>query len=132
MRECKGFYTIPLHTETAPAVRKHPGTTVIGRVEGGKVGLVYANHEDGRALSVFRSPEEAEKFVAYGGKGSPEEGFRFRTLDHEELEVLLHIGDYRYVDMPEPWIGEDGCVDTFTAENFITLLKESLVKRGTA
>ncbi len=83
--------------------------------------------EKGRALIVFRSQEEAEKYRAATGKHPEEEGFRTAALDLEELGHVLEAHDCTHVAMPEPWTGDDsGGVDFFKAADFIGMLEESV------
>ncbi|MDP9477437.1 MAG: hypothetical protein M3R38_17430 [Actinomycetota bacterium] len=88
-------------------------------------GVATAEHQAGRALIVFRSQEEAEKYRSATGKHSKEEGFKTATLDLEELGHVLEEHGCTHVAMPEPWTGE-GEVDFFKAADFIGMLEESV------
>jgi len=79
--------------------------------------------EKGRALIVFRSQEEAEKYRAATGKHPEEEGFRTASLDLEELGHVLEAHGCTHVAMPEEWTGGKGGVDFFKAADFIGLLR---------
>jgi hypothetical protein len=81
---------------------------------------------DRRALIVFRSQEEAEKYRAATGKHPKEEGFRTATLDLEELGHILEQHECAFVAMPEPWTEDrSGGVDFFAASDFIGMLEGS-------
>ncbi len=80
--------------------------------------------EKGRALIVFRSQEEAEKYRSATGKHPKEEGFRTATLDLEELGHVLEEHGCTHVAMPEPWTDDlSGGVDFFAASDFIGMLR---------
>ena len=100
--------------------------TVIYRIdeEGDRLTAAVVEHEDGRAMTVFRSEEEAEKYRAATGNYPASEGFKAVCVGHEELADILEIHGCTHVAMPEPWIGE-GLVDFFKASDFIGMLEES-------
>ena len=81
-------------------------------------------HEDGRALIVFRSEEEAEKYRRHTGKQPEEEGFKPVAVDLEDLANIIRLHDCTHVAMPEPWTG-NGLVDFFAAGDFIGMFRES-------
>lgn len=101
--------------------------TVIYRMtpDGDGHAAAVADTEEGRALIVFRNEEEAEKYREYSGKYPASEGFKPVSLDHGALADVMKLHGCTHVAMPGPWVGGDGGVDTFTAENFIRLLEES-------
>ncbi len=88
-------------------------------------GVATVEHEGRRALLVFRSEEEAEKYRSATGKHPKEEGFRTATLGLEELGHILEEHECTHVAMPQPWDGE-GMVDFFTGPDFIAMLEESV------
>ncbi len=97
---------------------------IIYRLDRGVIAAAVVEHEDGRALCVFRSEEEAEKYRAATGNYPPEEGFKVLSANHKALATLLEVHDCSHVAMPEPW-GEGG-VDFFKAADFIGMLEESV------
>jgi hypothetical protein len=87
-------------------------------------GAATVEHEKGRALIVFRSEEEAEKYRRATGKHSEEEGFRTAALDLEELGHVLEAHECTLVAMPEPWTADrSGRVDFFAPSDFIGMLQ---------
>jgi len=78
--------------------------------------------EKGRALIVFRSEEEAEKYRASTGNHPEAEGWRAAALELEELGRVLEAHGCTHVAMPEEWTGE-GAVDFFAAGDFIGMLE---------
>ncbi len=103
----------------------HITPTVLYRMPGGKMTAAVVEHEEGRALIVFRSEEEAEKYRAATGNHPEGEGWRTATLDSEGLGHVLEAHGCTHVAMPEPWTGEGG-VDFFTGPDFIGMLEESV------
>ncbi len=102
-------------------------TVIMSDREGDETfGFVTAFEGEGRALVVFRGPEDAFAFQKQTGRYGPEEGCRVIGMDHEALDALLEREGIGYVAMPETWVGGDGRVDLFTADNFIRMLEESL------
>ncbi len=86
--------------------------------------------EKGRALIVFRSQEEAEKYRSATGKHPEEEGFRTATLDLEELGHVLEEHGCTHVAMPEPWTEDRSRgVDFFKASDLIGMLEGSAGER---
>ena len=79
---------------------------------------------EGRALVVFRSEEEAEKYRAATGKHPEASGFRAVCVDHEELAAFLEAHECTHVAMPEEWTGK-GNVEFFEASAFVGMLEES-------
>jgi hypothetical protein len=96
--------------------------TVLYRAGSGTLEAVTVRHEDGHALVVFRSEEEAEKFRAATGKFQ-EEDIKPVALDLEDLENVLKMHECTHVAMPEAW-GAGGA-DFFEAKDFIGMLEES-------
>ena len=88
-------------------------------------GAATVEHEGVRALIVFRSEEEAEKYCSATGKHPAEEGFRTANLDLEELGHVLEAHSCTHVAMPEPWT-EKGGVDFFEASAFLGMLRETV------
>ncbi len=87
--------------------------------------------EKGRALIVFRSQEEAEKYRSATGKHPEEEGFRTLALDLEELGHIIEEHGCTHVAMPEPWTDDlSGGVDFFAASDFIAMLEGSAGEAG--
>jgi len=101
----------------------HIRPTILCRMGRDTVEAVTVEGEDGRAMVVFRSEEEAEKFRSYTGLYPEAEGFRAVSVDHEQLAAFLEAHSCTLVGMPEPW-GEGG-VDRFEADVFIGMLEES-------
>jgi hypothetical protein len=81
--------------------------------------------DKGRALLVFRSEEEAEKYRSTTGNYPETEGFKAINVGYEELADLVEIHDCTHVAMPEPWTGKGG-VDFFKAADYVGMLRESL------
>lgn len=81
--------------------------------------------EKGRALIVFRSEKEAEKYRADTGNNPEEEGFKPVSVDSEDLANIIAMHSCTHVAMPEPWTGE-GNVDFFAADDFVGMLRESV------
>ena len=81
--------------------------------------------EKGRALIVFRSEEEAEKYRFDTGKHPASDGWGPAALDLEDLANVLEMHDCTHVAMPEEWISGEGGVDFFEAAAFIGMLQES-------
>jgi len=86
---------------------------------------VVEKPEKGRALIVFRSEEEAEKYRSDTGKHPASDGWGPAALDLEDLANVLEMPDCTHVAMPEEWIGGKGGVDFFEAAAFIGMLQES-------
>jgi hypothetical protein len=103
----------------------HITPTVLYRARGGKLATVTANTEEGRALVVFRSGEEAERYREHTGSYPEGEGFKPVCVDHKDLANILEMHGCTHVAMPEPWTGEGG-VDRFKAADFIAMLEESI------
>ena len=81
--------------------------------------------EIGKALIVFRSEEEAEKFRLDTGLCPASEGFKPVNLSGEEISGVLDMHGLSVVAMPEPWTGEESSgVDLFSREGFLELLEE--------
>lgn len=99
--------------------------TVIVRVEGDEFGVVTTGRAEEKALIVFRSPEEAQKYQKQAGEYQPSEGFKRARLGKEEIAAILETQGIANVAMPEPWVGGDGRVDLFTKENFLLFLKSA-------
>src|SRR5215212_2730294 len=98
--------------------------TILCRLERGTLATVTVDADDGRAMIVFRSEEEAERFRAATGQYPESEGFKPVALSHKHLEDVIRMLGCSHVAMPEPWAGEGG-VDRFEAEAFIGLLEQS-------
>ncbi len=82
--------------------------------------------EIGKALLVFRSEEEAEKFRLNTGLCPASEGFKPVNLSGEEISGVLDMHGLSVVAMPEPWTGEASSgVDLFSREGFLELLEAS-------
>src|SRR5215212_10738197 len=96
----------------------------VGRSRG-TLETVTANTEEGRALVVFRSEEEAERYREHTGSYPEAEGFKPVCVDHKDLANILEMHGCTHVAMPEPWTGENG-VDFFEASVFVGMLEESL------
>ncbi|MDP9476808.1 MAG: hypothetical protein M3R38_14170 [Actinomycetota bacterium] len=103
----------------------HITPTIIYRLDRGVIAAAVVEHEDGRALCVFRSEEEAERYRTSTGKYPESEGFKVVCANHEALKTLLELHGCTHVAMPEPWTGE-GEVDFFKAADFIGMLEESV------
>ncbi len=103
----------------------HITPTIIYRLDRGVIAAAVVEHEDGRALCVFRSEEEAEKYRTSTGKYPESEGFKMVCVNHEALKTLLELHGCTHVAMPEVWTGE-GNVDFFTGPDFIGMLEESV------
>ena len=86
---------------------------------------VVEKPEKGRALIVFRSEAEAEKYRFDMGKHPASDGWGPAALDLEDLANVLEMHDCTHVAMPEEWIGGEGGVDFFEAAAFIRMLQES-------
>jgi hypothetical protein len=102
--------------------------TVLYRMDRERMAAAVAEGPEGgdRALIVFRSEEEAEKYRAATGNHPDAEGWRPVALDLRELSDLLEIHGCPQVAMPEPWTGTGG-VDFFAAGDFIGMLEEAPV-----
>ncbi len=109
-------------TEAASRIR--PTVLVLDREGDETFGFVTAWEGEGKALIVFRGPEDAFGFQKHTGRYTPGEGFRVIGMDHQALEALLDKEGIEYVALPEPWTGK-GMVDLFEASNFIAMLEES-------
>jgi hypothetical protein len=72
---------------------------------------VVEKPEKGRALIVFRSEEEAEKYRSDTGKHPASDGWGPAALDLEDLANVLEMHDCTHVAMLEEWIGGKGGVD---------------------
>ena len=79
-----------------------------------------------RALIVFRSEEEAEKYRSDTGKHPAVEGWAPVALDLEDLANVLEWHGCTHVAMPGEWIGGAGGVDFFEASSFIGMLENSV------
>ncbi len=91
------------------------------------IGVLTAGEGDEEALMVFRSSEDAEAFVEYTGQYALAEGFKLVAVGHETIAALLEKRGIRWVAMPEPRpSGDDAGVDVFAAEDFISMLEQSL------
>jgi hypothetical protein len=98
--------------------------TILCRLDRGTLATVTVDADDGRAMIVFRSEEEAERFRAATGQYPESEGFKPVALSHKHLEDVIRMLGCSHVAMPEPWAGE-GSVDRFEAAAFIGMLEES-------
>src|SRR5215218_1610787 len=105
----------------------HIEPTVLCRVgrSRGTLEMVTVDADDGRALLVFRSEEEAERYREHTGSYPESEGFKPIRVDHKDLANIIEMHGCTHVDMPEPWTGEGG-VDRFEADVFVGMLEESL------
>ncbi len=110
---------------TEAAVRIRPTVLVLDREGDETLGFVTAFEGEGKALVVFRGPEDAFRFQAHAGRYTLEEGHVVIGMDHRALDALLAREGIGYVAMPERWTGE-GRVDLFTRGNFFALLEEGL------
>ncbi len=90
-----------------------PDTLITAVVEGPK----------GRALLVFRSEGEAEKYRAGTGNNPETEGWRPVALGLKELSEVIAMHGCSHVAMPEEWTGK-GPVDFFAAADFLAFLDE--------
>ena len=101
-------------------------TVIVRDREGDETfGFVTAFEGEGKALIVFRGPEDAFRFQEHTGRFAPGEGYRVIGMDHLALVALLEMEGIRYVVMPERWVGGVAGVDLFEAKNFIRMLEES-------
>jgi hypothetical protein len=81
------------------------------------------------ALVVFRSEEEVEKFRDYSGLHPASEGFEAVPVDEVGIARTCLRHGLERVCLPEHWTGTSG-VDFFDLEDFVVLLKESVVEDG--
>ena len=88
------------------------------------VAFASVGEGDRLALIVFRSADDAERFQRATGKHTAEQGFKRVGLNDVALAHVLEAGAYPLVVMPETWTG-DGGVDTFDADVFVDMLRES-------
>ncbi len=102
----------------------HVTPTVLYRMDRGTIAAATVEYEDGRAMTVFRSEEEAEKYRAATGNHLDAEGWRPVALNLPALSDLLELHGCSHVAMPEPWTGTGG-VDFFAASDFIGMLEEA-------
>ena len=104
--------------------RVHLAPTVLRRVTPEKVAaaVVEGPEGQGRALIVFRSQEEAEKYRAATGNHPEAEGWAPVAVGLRELSDVLEMHGCDHVAMPEPWTGKAG-VDFFAAPDFIEMLE---------
>jgi hypothetical protein len=104
----------------------HVMPTVLCRMDGETMAAAVAEGPEGgdRALVVFRSEEEADRYRAATGNHPDAEGWRPVALGLRELSDLLEIHGCTHVAMPEPWTGAGG-VDFFAAADFIGMLEEA-------
>ncbi len=98
--------------------------TVLYRAEPDTLTAAVVEGPKGRALLVFRSEGEAEKYRAGTGNSPEAEGWRAVNLGLEDLANVLAMHGCTHVAMPEPWTGE-GLVDFFDAGDFIGMLEEA-------
>jgi hypothetical protein len=104
----------------------HVTPTVLYRMHGDKhAAAVVEEAGEGRALIVFRSVEEAEKYRNATGKHPASEGWKPVALELEDLGNVIEMHECTHVVMPEPWTGEGG-VDFFEADAFIGMLERSV------
>ncbi len=108
---------------TEAAIRIRPTVLVLDREGDETLGLVTAFEGEGKALIVFRGPEDAFRFQAHAGRYTLEEGYRVIGMSHRALDALLAREGIGYVAMPEPWTGKGG-VDIFERDHFFALLEE--------
>ncbi len=101
----------------------HIAPTVLYRMDRGTMAAAVVEESGkGRALIVFRSEGEAEKYRAATGKSPEAEGWRPVALELPDLANVLEMHGCSHVAMPEPWTGAGG-VDFFAASDFIALLE---------
>jgi hypothetical protein len=93
--------------------------------EGARVETATVENEDGRALVVFRSEEEAEDWRRFYGRFPAEDGFKPYPADDDALRLFIEMHKCTHVVTPNSWVGEDRA-DFFTVENFMRLLEESV------
>ena len=110
---------------TEQAARIRPTVIVRDREGDETFGLGTAFEGEGRALIVFRGPEDAFRFQHHTGRYTPEEGYVVIGMDHQALDALLEREGIGYVAMPEPWTGK-GRVGLFERGDFFAMLEESL------
>ncbi len=103
------------HIEPTVLYKGGPDALTAAVVEGPK----------GRALMVFRSEAEAEKYRAGTGNNPEAEGWRAVNLALEDLANVLAMHECTHVAMPEEWTGK-GAVDFFAAGDFIAMLRGSV------
>jgi hypothetical protein len=89
-----------------------------------KIEAATVEHEEGRALLVFRNEEEAESWRREWGLYPAEEGFKVLPAEDEMLRDLLQRHGCTQVITPNSWLGEDRA-DFFTAENFMKILESA-------
>ena len=104
--------------------------TVLVRRLPDRIDVVSAGEGETEGLIVFRGAKGARRYQEYTNKHTAAEGYELLGMDQEGIAALLDFEKIPYVHMPERWIGGNGGVDTFTAENFVRLLAVAREEEG--
>jgi hypothetical protein len=99
-------------------------TALLRAVPGAIDAAVTEKAGRGRALIVFRSEGEAEKYRSATGNNPEAEGWRTVPLEPWQLSDVLAMQGCTHVAMPEEWTGKGG-VDVLAAEAFVRMLEEA-------
>ncbi len=99
--------------------------TVVYRAGGGALEAAVVDHENGRALFLFSSEEEAEEYRRETGTYPRRaEGFVNVPLDVDALENLLALHECTHVVMPRSLTGEEH-PDFLPADGFVWMLEKA-------
>ena len=99
--------------------------TVIYRAGGGTMEAAVVDAEEGRALFLFSSEEEAEEYRRETGTYTHAEGFVNVPLELDALKDLLALHECTHVVMPLSLTGDRG-PDFILADGFVGLLEEGV------
>lgn len=74
--------------------------------------------DEGRAMIVFRSEVEANRYRAEMGNYPESEGWKAVSLEPKDLRGFLEMHECPRIAFPEPWTEDGGRVYFYPAEEF--------------